>query len=157
MPRRPGLVLVTVTLTGLAWLPGGAPRARAGDQRAAPVNETYTTECGACHVPYPPRRLSARSWAAVMEGLDRHFGTDAALDSAAAAEVAAFLRAHAGRDRGGPTTTRITDTPWFRREHREVPAAVWTRADVQSRANCGACHPAADRGQYDDDTVRVPR
>jgi hypothetical protein len=92
-----------------------------------------------------------------MNGLDRHFGTDASLDPGVAAEVASFLERHAGRDRGGPATTRITETPWFRREHREVPAAVWSRPEVKSPANCAACHPAAERGDYDDDRVRVPR
>jgi hypothetical protein len=92
-----------------------------------------------------------------MSGLNQHFGTDASLDPQAAAEVAAFLERHAGRDRGGSATLRLTETRWFGREHRKVPAAVWRRPAVKSAANCGACHPAAERGDYDDDTVRVPQ
>jgi hypothetical protein len=129
----------------------------ADDGLPVPVNPTWKTECGACHVPYPPRRLPARSWRAVMSALDRHFGSDASLEPRAAAEVAAFLERHAGRDRGGPATTRITETAWFQKEHRKVAAATWRRADVRSAANCGACHPGAERGDYDDDAVRVPR
>jgi hypothetical protein len=135
-----------------------APAAVVGDEhRAPPANPTWQAECGACHVPYPPRRLPARSWRAVMGSLDRHFGVDASLDAQAAGEIAAFLERHAGRDRGGDAPMRITETAWFRREHRKIPAAVWTGPGVKSAANCGVCHPAADRGHYDDDTVRVPR
>ena len=157
--RRPGrrgaIAVLVATVAALA--PVAASRTRADERRPLPVNETWRTECGACHVPYPPRRLPARAWDAIMRGLDAHFGADASLDSAAAAEVAGFLARHAGRDRGGPLILRITETPWFRREHREIPDAVWARPAVKGPANCGACHPAADAGQYDDDTVEVPR
>jgi hypothetical protein len=147
-----------IALTGLlALLSVLVTRTSADDGATMPVNETWRTECGACHVPYPPRRLPARSWRGIMSSLDRHFGTDASMDPKASAEVATFLERHAGRDRGGPATLRITETPWFRREHREVPATAWRRPDVKSAANCAACHPGAERGQYDDDTVRLPR
>jgi hypothetical protein len=134
------------------------PVAAAADDRGpAPSNETWATECSACHVAYPPRRLPARSWRAVMDGLARHFGTDASLDPQAVAEVAAFLERHAGRDRGEPLTLRLTETAWFRREHRKIEPAMWRRPEVRSPANCAACHPGAQRGAYDDDTVRLPR
>ncbi|MEW5878891.1 MAG: diheme cytochrome c [Pseudomonadota bacterium] len=118
----------------------------------------YVEECGSCHVAYPPPLLSAESWRAVMNGLDRHFGTDASIDSAARADIAAYLAANAGAQRKfGATATRITETRWFAREHDEVPAHVWQRADVKSAANCGACHTQADRGDYSERSLRVPR
>jgi hypothetical protein len=140
-----------------ALLAAPARPAAAAGIRPAPPNAAWRTECGACHVPYPPALLPARSWRELMAGLDRHFGTDASLDAAAAAEITAFLERNAGRDRGGPAGVRITETPWFRREHRKVPAATWSGSAVKSAANCAACHPAAERGEFDDDTVRVPR
>jgi hypothetical protein len=140
---------------GLALVATGP--ARADDRFALPANETWKKECGTCHLPYPPQLLPARSWQAVMAGLDRHFGSDASLDPKVAAEVAAVLARHAGRDRGGPTAIRITETSWFRREHQEVPPAVWRRAEVKSPANCAACHAAAERGDFDEDAVRLPR
>jgi hypothetical protein len=152
--RRAGLAALFWMLLTLA---APAPMTAADDLDRVPRNDTWSTECGACHVAYPPKRLPARSWRAVMDGLGRHFGTDASVDPKAAAEIAAFLERHAGRDRGGPLTIRLTETPWFRREHREVPAAIWRRPEVKTPANCAACHPGADRGSFDDDTVRLPR
>jgi hypothetical protein len=92
-----------------------------------------------------------------MGGLDKHFGTDASLDSTTTAEIATFLQTNAGRDRGLTTSLRITDSPWFSRKHRKIPGTVWTRPAVKTPANCSACHSGADRGQYDDDTVTVPQ
>jgi hypothetical protein len=92
-----------------------------------------------------------------MSGLDKHFGTDASLDPGAAAEIAAFLERHAGRDRAATTSLRITDTPWFQRKHRKISDPVWARPAIKSPAHCAACHAGAERGDYDDDTVRIPR
>ena len=154
MMNRRALALLTSVL-----VLGATVGAAAESRGPAPVNSTWKTECGACHVAYPPQLLPARSWRALMSGLDKHFGSDASLDPAAAAEVAAFLKRHAGRDRdrGATTSLRITDTPWFQRKHRKISDTVWARPAIKSPANCGACHPGAERGHYDDDTVRIPR
>ena len=137
-----------------------APSVAADERLVVPRNDTWKTECGACHLAYPPQLLPARSWRAIMQGLDKHFATDASLDPATARGVQAFLEQHAGRDRGGPEASapiRITDTGWFRREHRKIPAASWAHPDVRSRANCPACRRAAERGDFDEHSVRLPR
>ena len=46
------------------------------------------------------------------------------------------------------TPLRITETPWWIRRHREVPASAFTRANVKSKSNCLACH---GNGAYGDD------
>ena len=135
-----------------------ATRVAAAERRGlAPVNSTWKSECGACHLAYTPQLLPARSWRALISHLDKHFGTDASPDLAAAAEISAFLERHAGRDRGATTSLRITDTPWFQRKHRKISDAVWARQAIKSPANCSACHAGAERGDYDDDTVRIPQ
>ena len=37
------------------------------------TNVDYQNECGACHFAYQPGLLPARSWQALMTGLDQHF------------------------------------------------------------------------------------
>src|SRR4249920_3803985 len=55
-------------------------------------NAVWRAECGSCHVAYPPSLLSAEQWRAHMASLKRHFGSDASVDAAAAAEIGAFLQ-----------------------------------------------------------------
>jgi len=120
----------------------------------------YRQECGSCHVPYPPALLDAASSRAVMGGLDRHFGSDAGVEPAARADILGFLERNAGRrasSAGGAPLLRISETPWFLKEHRkEVPAEVLRRPEVKSFANCGACHTGADKGDYSERGIRIP-
>jgi nitrate/TMAO reductase-like tetraheme cytochrome c subunit len=122
-------------------------------------NTTYKSECGSCHVAYPPALLPARSWQAIVDGLDQHFGTNAAIDDKSRAEIRAFLLKNAGRDRSNSATPilRITQTPWFKREHREVPASIWSSAKVKSPSNCGACHQGADDGNFEESSISIPK
>jgi nitrate/TMAO reductase-like tetraheme cytochrome c subunit len=52
---------------------------------------------------------------------------------------------------------RITDTPWFNREHLEIAKNIWSDPAIKSRSNCTACHVNAERGDWSEDGVRMPR
>lgn len=142
---------------------GAFPTARADDETRGPrvpLLPKYQQECAACHVAFPPDLLPAESWRRLMNGLPRHFGTDASLDAATVKELSAWLDAHAGttkRVREAPREDRITTSAWFIRKHDEVPAAAWKRAAVKSAANCAACHVQANQGDFDEHGVRIPR
>lgn len=122
-------------------------------------NPTYREECGSCHVAYPPQLLGTASWKSVMDGLAKHFGSDASLGEKPARDISAYLAANASRrDRFGGVTQRITETRWFRHEHgEEISPAVWKNPKVKSAANCEACHIQAGQGDYSERTLRVPR
>ena len=147
---------------GIAWTAAAVALAllvdavEAGEHRYPVDNAVYKAECGSCHVAYPPALLGAGTWREIMRGLDRHFGTDAALGDSAHAQVRAYLEAGAGGPRREVRTLRISDAAWFRKEHGEVNAAAWQSAAVKSPANCGACHRQADAGNYGERSLRVP-
>ncbi|MBI5278099.1 MAG: diheme cytochrome c [Burkholderiales bacterium] len=140
---------------------GAAAVARADSPVArAPANPRYQQECASCHVAYPPALLPAAAWTRVMHGLQHHYGTDASLEPQAVRELGAWLAANAGdgrRVRTAPPADRITRAEWFVREHRKVAASVWTRPAVGSASNCAACHQQADKGDFDEHAVRIPR
>ncbi len=136
-----------------------ATSALAGEHAYPTPSEKWLSECGSCHVAYPPELLPAASWRAVMAGLDRHFGANASLDAPTARELQAFAEANGatGKRAAGPATLRITETSWFRRKHDEVAPGAWKRPAVKSAANCAACHGDAERGNYSERSVRIPR
>ena len=134
--------------------------AMADSSRFSDGNATWKAECGSCHLAYPPNLLPAPAWRRMLAGLDRHFGTDASVDARTAAEIGAFLEgnAAAGRKRGQDSgTLRISETPWFARKHDEVAASTWNSPRVRTAANCSACHAGAERGDFDEHAVRIPR
>lgn len=135
---------------------------------AAPL---YAEECGACHLAYPAPLLPARSWQQLMAGLDDHFGENAELPMETAQQISAWLVSNAADVNPGRRSTqflrgiassdtplRITDTPFFKRKHDEVPASrVTGNPQVGSFSQCQACHgQAAQRGVFDEDTVDIP-
>lgn len=139
---------------------------RAGEDRVPPAtNAAYKKECGDCHMAFQPRFLSKDSWRTIMDGLADHFGENADLRDATRREILDYLLANAGGGRrvenAGPAARpalRITDLAWWKKEHapRKIGAEVWTRKSVGSKANCAACHPAAEKGDYDEHAARIP-
>lgn len=119
----------------------------------------WQSECGSCHLAYPPRLLPADGWKAVMGSLDKHFGVDASVDAGTDAAIRRYLLSRAPASvRGGAAADprRITQAGWFMREHDEVPAAAWRHPGVGSPANCAACHRDAAQGSFDEESVRIP-
>ncbi|MGD9654871.1 MAG: diheme cytochrome c [Sulfuricurvum sp.] len=130
-------------------------------QRDKSAMALYTKECGSCHFAYQPEFLPKRSWDKTMNTLDNHFGTNATLDPADHKTIQGYLTTHASKsDRmtgmGGEVAIRISETPNFKREHREIPQKMVTQAEVKSFANCTACHTKAAGGSYREREVRIP-
>ena len=133
----------------------------ASESRFTVNHPAYQQECGSCHVAYPPQLLSAASWRAVMDGLDKHFGADASLDEKTHSQVLQFLRANAGKrntELNGKPLLRITETRAFVQEHfGELPRGIWKHPAVKTAANCQACHTAAEKGDYSERSLRLPK
>lgn len=135
--------------------------AHADSRTGLPPNTppAYLSECGSCHVAYPPSMLPAASWQRLVNDLDRHFGSNASLDAANTRQLADWLQANAAsrsRRAEAPPQDRITRATWFQREHRKIDAAVWALPSVKSPANCCACHTQAARGRFDENELRAP-
>jgi hypothetical protein len=155
MPRVAFLIpAILMALSHATWADEGP--------NLPPVEDpTVRAECGACHMVFPPQFLPARSWQRLMTDLSSHFGEDASLGEAERQAITAYLVAHAAdapRTRGGQrflrglavdaAPLRISETPFWRREHDEISAAELSSQAVRTPANCAACHKGAERGDF---------
>ena len=121
-----------------------------GDPGAPPELQ----QCGDCHMVFPSRMLPARSWAAIISGMDNHFGEDAAIPKEDLDAIRIFLTSHAAdspdataRQRHylsallpSSTPLRITATPWWNQMHADFNFDGAKHSKVKSAANCLACH-----------------
>lgn len=134
------------------------------------TNAVYLKECGACHFAFQPQLLPKRSWEKIMASLDAHFGDNAVLDEATRSAILDYLVKNSADTSSsrlsakilatiGATEAplRITDTGYFKRKHREVRAGVFKRKGVGTPANCTACHTTADKGDFDEHKVKIPK
>jgi hypothetical protein len=130
-------------------------------------DRVWASECGSCHYAFHPSLLPRASWAALMAGLPDHFGEDASLPPAAAAEVAAFLQTYAAEDWdtkaarllsnvSSADPLRITAAPFWVRRHRRIGPAVFAAPGVKAKSNCIACHRDADTGRFDAQAIVLP-
>lgn len=124
------------------------------------LQATWQTECSACHLAFPPGALPAASWQKIMTGLDHHFGSDASLTPQQNTEITDFLVRNASNRWSAPTAPLcITDSQWFKRQHfsGEISQSVWQRPSIKTASNCQACHPGADRGDFNENHIRIPK
>lgn len=164
------LMLLAMLAFGGWWFSGkpgvAGPAAVA---QALPDNATWREECGSCHTAFYPALLPARSWQKMMDAQGQHFGSDLGLSPETHQVVLSFLLAHAAErhqtEAGFKTERslaahevpqRITETPYWRKKHREIKPANWLKPQIKSKANCAACHSDAEAGTFDDGAMRIP-
>ena len=164
------LVLVTsVSSTGALLASGGVEES--GSKVLPPGNNAkWKTECSSCHMAYHPGLLPERSWKKLMAGLDQHFGENASLDAPTASEIEQFLVANSADRQPGRRSQRImqsipasaaplriSETDYFIARHDEISPAIFKRKSIGSAANCAACHQGAEKGDFSERLVRIPR
>lgn len=132
-------------------------------------SKVYQSECGACHVAYPPIFLTAGSWHAVLQHLDNHFGDNAELAAADLASIKSYLdkdnydnsnikKRYGSRFDTPGTPLRVSETRFFKAVHGEVPDRLVTgNPKVKTYSRCEACHSGAQNGSFDEDGVHIPR
>ncbi len=138
---------------------------------AAVTNALYTEECGSCHFAYPPGLLPASSWQKVMAGLADHFGDNAELDANEQQQLTEYLTNNAAdtssyrrsrkimnslQNTNTPSPLRITEIPYFRHEHREIPKRIINLPEVGGNlSQCNSCHQHAEKGSFNEDEISI--
>jgi len=154
-----GLVLAIMSVAHISEALAHGEEEHEG-QKFTATNPKWKEDCGACHLAYPPKMLPAESWRAIMAGLDKHFGSNAGLDTETANEITAFLVGNADTRKyksSNKPLLRITETRWFKSDHEEVSARSWKNPRVKKPSNCGACHTTAESGDFSERNVKIPK
>jgi len=132
-------------------------------------NQTYLGQCGACHFAYQPGLLPSGSWEKILSELDEHFGDTVELDEASKKTISEYIRTNSAehsrnersvkimRSLGDNIPMRITETPYIQAKHRKINQDVFQRESIGSLSNCSACHMTADKGVYEDDSIKIPK
>jgi len=164
------ILLLTVSFLLFTTSANASPFSHKGvEQVNTPL---YEESCGECHFAYQPGLLPARSWRKMMlpESLENHFGENAELPEGDRLEVLNFLVEYAAENsfykrsvkiarslKADETPLKITEVPYIKRKHYEIPAKMITgNKDVRLLSNCNACHTDAKKGSFDDDGVLIP-
>jgi Dihaem cytochrome c/Prokaryotic cytochrome b561 len=166
---RPGLALGGAGLLAMILIPAGSALMAMPPKGIVPhgADPAWKEECGACHIAFHPSLLPAASWAALMGGLDNHFGEDASLDPGKAKRIAAFLVSHSAETQDSlPANVfrrvnperpmEITATRFWRRKHDSIPASAFSTKRVGAKQNCGACHGDAATGMFAPQAIAIP-
>ncbi len=115
-------------------------------------NQVVLTECGDCHMAFPPQTLPKALWKKIISNLSDHFGEDASIDQTIIPEILAYHVKNASdvsnvrasqKWRSNAKFTRIIDAPRFIDKHKGCDV-VWGHEKVKSPSNCLACHPTMD-------------
>jgi len=172
-----GSILIASMTTSLVYCSGSA----GGDGQSkwfktsqpgvAPVtNQLYRNECASCHFAYQAGLLPSRSWKSIMSGLEDHFGDNAELMPEDYTVIINYLTKNAAefsdhkRSRRinnsiakDEAPLRITDTPYFKRKHRELSLSrITNNPEIGSISNCIACHTRAEKGSFNEHEINIP-
>ncbi|NQU58214.1 MAG: hypothetical protein HQ513_13340 [Rhodospirillales bacterium] len=154
-----GLCVFTLNMTT-------AQAAGAGDKPLIVTDKITQTECGDCHMVFPPGRLTGAGWAKIMDNLGDHFGEDASISAKNVKHIKAYLLSKSldGKNsypsklvvkqwakKGVVDPMRITETPNWIHAHKSQKYKLMVKEVGYTRgANCIKCHKNAERGTYEE-------
>ncbi len=129
-------------------------------------DEITRTECGDCHMVFPPGRLTMNGWKKIMTTLSDHFGEDATIDAASAKHIEKYMVSKAFDAKGSVPSKmkikqwkkkgivdpiRITETPSWKSHHKTKKYKLMSKDVKYERgSNCIVCHKNAERGMYEE-------
>ena len=165
------LVLVTSVSSAGALLASGGGSEEGSHRQLPPVaNAKWKAECSSCHMLYHPGLLPEKSWQKLMGGLDQHFGENAGLDAPTRDEITRFLAVNSADKQdnrrsqrinqsipANAVPLRISEAAYFKDKHNEISPTTFKRKSIGSPSNCAACHQGAEKGDFSESLVKIPR
>ena len=162
-----GLMVLGLVTSALAIPSTAMTTLPSSGWHAIPISKTYQAACSECHNAHHPSLHTAGDWRKIIAGLSNHFGENAILDMATAAEIQTFLVANSSETfdteaanligHASVPSLRITNTPAWKIRHANLSTGIFKNRQVGSAINCNACHKDADQGRFDDQAIALPK
>lgn len=155
MMKQSGILLAGKSLLVVMVLFGGLY----GDDFRMPKtqNPLYQKECGSCHMAFLPSMLNQDGWKKMMGTLENHFKTDASLEPQDRKKITEYLVQNSSNNLRNPQgVIAISQMPWFVKEHRKLSQKTLSHEKIKTISNCVACHTQALKGDYDEDSIKIP-
>ncbi|WP_428026465.1 cytochrome C [Arcobacter sp.] len=101
-----------------------------------------------------------------MGDLANHFGDDASLEPEDEKTILDFLVQYSAekstkeasykilKSQENKDIIAITQSTFWKNEHKNIPKEVFLKKDVKSKANCKACHSDIEKGLIEDDKIK---
>jgi len=114
----------------------------------------------------PPNILPEKSWKILMSDLKNHFGDDASLDEEDTQNILNFLLENSAGKSTKEASVKvlnsiknkdiiaITQTSFWKKEHKNIPKEIFENSEVKTKANCSACHMDIEKGLIEDDKIK---
>lgn len=110
-------------------------------------NSLWHTECGSCHMAYPPAMLAAQDWLQIMAQLEQHYGVDARMDAVQREEITNYLDRNGQGKSEAPKIAaanitelpRITAGQKFMQKHQGAYRMLM-KNKLKSMSDCLVCH-----------------
>lgn len=167
VPTRPWvaalLVVCALVIPTILFLPGSKPFwAKAPGLR---IPEVWKSECGECHMAFPPSLLPSRSWDYLLKNADNHFGEVLTFKNETLEALRKTFANHSAEEewtesahkinrslKKDQVPLRISDTPYWFKKHAEIKPETWNNLDT-AKARCEKCHSDAYEGIFDDSAI----
>ncbi|WP_267285197.1 cytochrome C [Halarcobacter ebronensis] len=101
-----------------------------------------------------------------MSDLKNHFGDDASLKEEDRENILYFLLENSAENSTKEISVKvlnsienkdiiaITQTPFWKNEHKNIKKEVFEHPQIKSKANCKACHSDIEKGLIEDEKIK---
>lgn len=101
-----------------------------------------------------------------MSNLENHFGDDASLNEEDNKIILDFLTQYSAekstkeasfkilKSKVNEDIIAISETNFWKREHKSIPEKVFQHNEIKSKSNCKACHTDIEKGLIEDVKIK---
>lgn len=129
-------------------------------------HEVFYVECSDCHNLIPPHLLPQKSWIRLMNETADHYDEDLDLSKGDIISISEYLVKNSAEHSSQEASYKflqdvknsgqftLTKTDYWIETHKHIPKEVFKTEEIESKANCVACHDKFEEAILTDDAIK---